>query len=376
MRIKLVLLSTLLASCSYISSPVLSPYKMDIRQGNYITAEMREKLKLGMSKQQVRYVMGTPMVSDAFHGNRWDYIYRLEQRGEVVEKQRLTLYFEGDNLVRMDDGSQSVQAAPAIAQQPVMAPVVVTASPQPVAKPDSSADVLKSVQAWSAAWSAKNVSGYLVAYMPDYKPQGMSRKEWEKQRLERISKPKVIEVGLSEVSASIQDDSHATVTFMQRYRSDSHHDEVEKTLRMVKLEDKWLIAEEQVGKVKLEVVAAKIAQPASGSESAVQAAVELWAGAWSARDADKYLASYADGFKPSGMSKVAWEKQRRERISKAHSIAVEVSDLSIKLRDDSHASATFKQAYRSDTHQDNTRKTLQLKKVGDAWLIVSEQAAK
>ena len=104
MRIKLILLSTLLASCSYISSPVLSPYKMDIRQGNYVTPEMREKLKLGMTKSQVRYVLGTPLVSDVFHANRWDYIYRLEQHGKVVEKQRLTLYFEGDNLVRIDDG--------------------------------------------------------------------------------------------------------------------------------------------------------------------------------------------------------------------------------------------------------------------------------
>ncbi len=111
MRIKLILLSMLLASCSYISSPVLSPYKMDIRQGNYITPEMRDKLKIGMTRQQVRYVMGTPMVNDVFHGNRWDYVYRLEQQGEVVEEQRLTLYFEGDQLVRMDDGGQPGPAA-------------------------------------------------------------------------------------------------------------------------------------------------------------------------------------------------------------------------------------------------------------------------
>ena len=111
MRIRLILFSMLLASCSYLSSPVLSPYKMDIRQGNYVTPEMRDKLKIGMSRQQVRYVLGTPMVSDAFHGDRWDYVYRLEQHGEVVEKQRLTLYFEGDKLVRMDDGKQPGQAA-------------------------------------------------------------------------------------------------------------------------------------------------------------------------------------------------------------------------------------------------------------------------
>jgi len=109
MRIKIILLSLMLASCS----GWLTPYKMDIRQGNVVTPEMREKLKLGMSKQQVRYVMGTPMINDVFHDNRWDYVYRLEHQGEVVEKQNLTLYFEGDNLARIDAGSQTVEAAPA-----------------------------------------------------------------------------------------------------------------------------------------------------------------------------------------------------------------------------------------------------------------------
>lgn len=104
MRIKLILLSLMLASCSGHPLSFLSPYKMDIRQGNYVTPEMREKLKPGMSKQQVRYVMGTPMVNDVFHGNRWDYAYRLEHDGQVTEKQNMTLYFEGDNLARIEDG--------------------------------------------------------------------------------------------------------------------------------------------------------------------------------------------------------------------------------------------------------------------------------
>ena len=110
MRIKVILLTLILLS------PVLSScttYKMDIRQGNFVSPEMREKLKLGMSKQQVRYVLGTPMINDAFHGNRWDYVYRLEHGGKVLEKQNLTLYFEGDILARMVDGSQSVETAPA-----------------------------------------------------------------------------------------------------------------------------------------------------------------------------------------------------------------------------------------------------------------------
>jgi len=113
MRIKIILLSLLLASCNSFYIPLLTPYKMDIRQGNFVTPDMREKLKVGMSKQQVRYVMGTPMINDVFHANRWDYVYRLEHNRKLIEQQNLTLYFEGDNLTRVVDGNQSAETAPA-----------------------------------------------------------------------------------------------------------------------------------------------------------------------------------------------------------------------------------------------------------------------
>ncbi len=113
MRFKITLLSMLLASCGNFSVPMPSAYKMDIRQGNFVTVEMRDKLKLGMSRAQVKYVMGTPMISDVFHANRWDYVYRFEQGGKLVEKQRLTLYFDSNNLTRIDDGGLTVKPAAA-----------------------------------------------------------------------------------------------------------------------------------------------------------------------------------------------------------------------------------------------------------------------
>jgi outer membrane protein assembly factor BamE len=113
MRIKIILLSLILLS------PVLSScvYKMDIRQGNYVTTEMIAKLKIGMTRQQVRYVLGTPLVSDVFHANRWDYVYRLEHGHKLLEQQNLTLYFEGDRLARMVDDSLPAETAPAKADE-------------------------------------------------------------------------------------------------------------------------------------------------------------------------------------------------------------------------------------------------------------------
>lgn len=78
-----------------------------------ITAEMRSKLKVGMTRSQAKAILGTPLVHDAFHANRWDYVYRLEQKGKLVEKQRMTLYFEGEKLARIDDVDMPVLPASA-----------------------------------------------------------------------------------------------------------------------------------------------------------------------------------------------------------------------------------------------------------------------
>lgn len=88
---------------------------MEVRQGNYITPEMRQKIKIGMSRQQVTSVLGSPLVTDVFHVNRWDYIYRLEEKTKLVEQQRLTIYFAGEFVSRIDDN----QAAAALPLAPV-----------------------------------------------------------------------------------------------------------------------------------------------------------------------------------------------------------------------------------------------------------------
>ncbi len=90
-----MLAAVLLAACA--------PYKMDIRQGNLVTPEQRERLKLGMTHTQVRALLGSPLVADPFHPDRWDYAYYLEHRRDIVANQRMTLYFQGDKLARIDD---------------------------------------------------------------------------------------------------------------------------------------------------------------------------------------------------------------------------------------------------------------------------------
>ncbi len=132
---------------------------------------------------------------------------------------------------------------------------VVTAAP-PAAKTvtdtpakntgDDSSDVLKSVHAWAAAWSSKNVKKYLAAYADDFRPaDGESRSAWAETRRARIDKPKSIRVNLSDVSVKLADDTHASAHFKQSYQAGHFHTSSRKTLLLVKADGKWLIQEER-----------------------------------------------------------------------------------------------------------------------------------
>ena len=93
-------LALALSGCG-ASAPVLKPFKMDIQQGNVVTSKMLLQLKPGMTKSQVRFIMGTPLVVDSFHKDRWDYFYQLRQAGKVVEQRRVILDFEKDLLSKV-----------------------------------------------------------------------------------------------------------------------------------------------------------------------------------------------------------------------------------------------------------------------------------
>lgn len=78
-------------------------YKIDVQQGNVVTDEMLDKLKPDMTKPQVRFVLGSPLIVDAFRDNRWDYVYIQREKGELVEQKRLTIFFKDDRLMRVEN---------------------------------------------------------------------------------------------------------------------------------------------------------------------------------------------------------------------------------------------------------------------------------
>ena len=98
-----LLAAVLLSSCGYVPRiPGITPYRIDIQQGNFISQEMVAQLKPGMSKEQVRLALGTPLLIDIFHADRWDYLYWRERPGAKRESRKLTVFFEDGKLTRLD----------------------------------------------------------------------------------------------------------------------------------------------------------------------------------------------------------------------------------------------------------------------------------
>ena len=93
-----MLLSCILAGCKFPSLKVPRIYKVSVQQGNVITQEMVDKLKPGMSRSQVAYVMGEPILRNTFNETRWDYIYTISIPGYFEQDIRMSLFFEEDAL--------------------------------------------------------------------------------------------------------------------------------------------------------------------------------------------------------------------------------------------------------------------------------------
>jgi outer membrane protein assembly factor BamE len=92
-------------------------YKMTVQQGNIVTDEMVDRLEPGMSKSQVRFLLGTPMLTDMFHSDRWDYTYTIRRGHDAMQLTRLTLLFQEDALVRVagdlrPDSNRAAQREP------------------------------------------------------------------------------------------------------------------------------------------------------------------------------------------------------------------------------------------------------------------------
>lgn len=127
-----------LAGCSFPGV-----YKIDIQQGNVVSQDMIDQLRPGMTRRQVRFIMGNPLITDTFHANRWDYLYSLQPGGGARQQERISLVFDGsDQLVGLsgdfipgqsrDEAIRGSSAATQLKQTPAATPTEAASTPAAV----------------------------------------------------------------------------------------------------------------------------------------------------------------------------------------------------------------------------------------------------
>ena len=95
---------TVLAGCAASSdndarfAGLITPYRMEVVQGNVVTQEMAAQLRPGLSREQVRNLLGSPLVADVFHADRWDYVFTIRRPGAASQRRHVTVLFQGDKL--------------------------------------------------------------------------------------------------------------------------------------------------------------------------------------------------------------------------------------------------------------------------------------
>ncbi|MFA6178835.1 MAG: outer membrane protein assembly factor BamE [Candidatus Methylopumilus sp.] len=320
---------------------------MDVQQGNVVNSKMMSQLRPGMTKSQVKFILGTPLIQDSFHSNRWDYYYQMRKGGAVIEQRRVILDFENDLLkgVRGDvipagSGGDQAEGAPMaeLAAQP---------------KTEEKKGLVDKLKFWDKDAKPAAVAKPLPAPAETIQPEAPTAAP-EKAPEPQSAAPVVEPVAIASAAVAAPVDVVATES------------------QSATVDEKQL-APEAVPQAEVAGGVAAVNSDLTNPE-VVAARVGAWAEAWRNKDVSAYLKFYSDKFTPdTASSKKAWVTQRKQRLSQPGKISLVLGNVKVSV-DGEAATAEFTQHYNAQGFSDNVNKVLKLnlERTKGNWFIVKE----
>jgi outer membrane protein assembly factor BamE len=345
-----VLLLSLVAGCSSVK---LGPHRIDVQQGNALDQENVARLKPGLNRSQVRFLLGTPLVVDPFRTDRWDYVYVYYKAGKLAEQKRITLFFEGDTLARIEGDLPEPAAQPAPVVEPRPESRLAPVMPAPTAAVSSQPEPV-------AVTAAPKVTVAPIAPAPAPEPVVAPV---------AVPAPAVTAVAKAQSVPATVAESSVVPPLPSPKNAPAYVDPRPPA-------ELSLQPETDVTQIRPDVIPPfPESSPAAGDRDApVLKSVNEWAEAWSRRDGDIYLAAYDAGFVPQGGdSRADWEKRRRLLLGVVRNIELKIDSPVIERAADGTATVTFNQFYRSDNYRDAVVKQLRLAERDGRWLIIEEK---
>jgi outer membrane protein assembly factor BamE len=335
---------SLVAGCSSVN---IGPHRIDVQQGNALDQENVARLKPGLNRSQVRFLLGTPLVVDPFRTDRWDYVYVLYKAGKLAEQKHITLFFEGDTLARIEGDLPAPTPASEPKPEPQPAPVMpaVPAAAEPAAAVSAGPEQV-------AVMAAPEVRVTPVV-APTPAP---------------VAPAAVATVAASQSSPAAPAESTVVPPLPSPEGAPPYVDP--RTTSALRLQ-----TETNVEQVKPDVMPAFPESPAAGDGDApVLQSVNEWAAAWARRDASAYLAAYDERFVPAdGRSRADWEKRKRQALAAAKPTEIKVDSPWVERSEEGTAAVTFRQISGTGSHRNVVTKQLLLIERDGRWLIVEEK---
>jgi outer membrane protein assembly factor BamE (lipoprotein component of BamABCDE complex)/ketosteroid isomerase-like protein len=377
MRYLVFLLAVLGASCTS-TLPSLKPYHLDVQQGNVVTSKMMLQLKPGMTKSQVRYVMGTPLLHDSFHQDRWDYLYQMNKGGNVIERRRVILQFKSDGLASVR-GDIIAAGAPGAENAPMASIEDIK-----TAKSDKTLMAEDEKSSWTERfkfWADDNKKPTTESVVEVQKPSAESEKGWfdsikfwedKEKPAASAATPKTVEVAKVEAPKVV-----VVAPLSAPALEASAMPQVAQQLTTTESTSPSVSAEaiNEVANVEPQQKATDEA-PVADEKAEVIAMVNAWADAWRTKNMNAYLKFYSEKFAPEGLSRKAWAAERKQRIAgQSGSIGLTLEGVKIDLKGKA-AQVEFVQHYSSNKLNEHVTKMLSLSNEQNQWRILKEAVVK
>ena len=366
-----LLMLSMLGACSSTRIGGIGPHRIDVQQGNALDQESVAKLKLGLSRSQVRFLLGTPLLVDIFRNNRWDYVYTYHKAGKLTEQKRITLFFDNDILQRME-GDVPVVAAE-IAAAPTQAPLAATpAAPvTPVALKSTAVESTPVELAPKPTPVTPSTAANVAIATPVSTPTPL------------VQTPPVSAAASATPAASTRSTAPLATSATTSAATSivaplaSHAVPVAAATSRTST-DLQLHPETNVAQIQPNVIPPfpepNTPPPAKLTQASVLSALKAWSDAWSQGNADAYIAAYAADYVPAGGdTHAAWEKRRRALLGIAKNVELRIESPKVKMMADGHALVTFKQYYRSTNNRDDLVKEIKFVQRDGRWVIVNER---
>jgi outer membrane protein assembly factor BamE len=339
-----VALTTLATSGCTSVITAITPYRIDVLQGNFVSKEQAAALKKGMTQDQVRNILGTPLLASAFHANRWDYVFSIKPGNRPIEKKRLTVYFDKDGKLERTEGDALPSEEEFVARLDDLRKGVARAGDEPNA---GKTPELAPAAAEAPAAAAVPAGDAPAAAKPADAPAATSAPATPEAPAGALKLPAPAATSAATAPAASTPAPAAAAAASPPPAAPPAPSASAPAKEMV-------------------------ASELSRIETEVVAMLEDWRSAWAEKNVAKYVAFYAPEYKGEYTNRSTWEAQRRQRLAAAKNIRIDMTDARVLITAPEKARVSMQQRYRSDGFEESGAKSLYLVKRGGRWLIENE----